>query len=667
MKKYIFLLITSLLLEVFLFNFSSWKSIGNAPVDLSNNMHCEGSVAYVTEIDERLTNLFIDTQATPNLPIHYKVLVTDEGNYYEYPLGEGDIASSVPTSNYVNIHAYGKVHSLTIEFGEDNQPNFEFLKLVGNAKRPFNISFVRILVVFLFLAFCHGINPRGEFGKIKFRDEVKSKQGRIMHIVSIAVAVFWVLFGLYWSSSHLLFNEPSKPHHEQYKELAVSLKEGRVELPVTPSEGLIGAPNPYDTIYLQANGIDYKADYAFYNNKYYVYFGITPELLLYFPYYLITGKGFPNHAATFVFYAIFVLGIFLLLKEIVIQYFKNVSYVAYLLVASSVCCCGSLAYLFFTADLYCVPVMAAMGLTSFGLWLWMWTARRMTNVSENGSSKKANALNAILLLIGSLSMALVVGCRPQMLLFSLLAVPIFWDVVIKRRELFSKKGIGKTVAVCIPYVIVAIGIMYYNYVRFGSVFDFGATYSLTNNDMNLRGFSVARMFYGLFAFLFQIPYINNSFPFLHTVSLDFDYMGKLVTEHYFGGIIACNVMTWSLFLMGYYRKNIKAKKLGLFMILSLGISLIIGLLDANTAGVLVRYASDMSFGILLGSAVMLLLIVENAEISGRGYELGFGLIKAGFILTFVYGLLIIFNVDSGISLIKYNPELFYRIASLFRF
>ena len=666
MKKYIYLLIISLFLEVFVFNFSTWKSIGNMPMDLTDKMYCEGSNAYISGVDTKITNLYIDTPVNANEPVKFELDVTDEGNFYEYPLGDGVIVSSIPASHYINVNTYGAVKNITFYFDEESQPNFEYLSVKANVKRPLYFNITRMVLVFLILTFLFAVSPHNKIGELKFVDNVKTKKGRIMHCVAIGLAMLWIVFGLYWSSSHLLFSEASKPHHEQYKELAVALKEGHADLSITPSEELLNVENPYDTIYLQANGIDYKADYAFYNGKYYVYFGITPELLLYYPYYLLTGRGFPNHAATFVFYALFVVGMFLLLKEIILRHFKNVSYVAYLLIASGTVTCGSLTYLIFTADLYCVPVMAAMGLTSVGLWLWMWAARRMTRVSENETVKTSIA-NTVIMILGSCSMALVVGCRPQMFLFSFLAIPIFWDVVVKKRMLFSKKTIVSSVLVCIPYVIFAIGIMYYNFVRFGSVFDFGATYSLTNNDMNLRGFSLLRMFQGLSAFLFQLPNINNAFPFLHTVDLKFDYMGKIVTEHYFGGIIACNVMTWALLLVGYYRKVLSNKKLYLFMGISLGASIIIGLLDANTAGVLVRYASDMSFGILLGSAIMLLLIIENASLTDKGYALGFNLIKVGFILTFVYGLMVICNVDSGISLIKYNPELFYKIAWLFRF
>lgn len=89
-------------------------------------------------------------------------------------------------------------------------------------------------------------------------------------------------------------------HHAQYQELAEALSEGKVSVG-DAEEALLAMKNPYDTIALQAAGIGYRADYAYYNGKYYVYFGIVPVLLLYLPYYLLTGGALQNYVAVFVF------------------------------------------------------------------------------------------------------------------------------------------------------------------------------------------------------------------------------------------------------------------------------------------------------------------------------------------------------------------------------
>ena len=55
----------------------------------------------------------------------------------------------------------------------------------------------------------------------------------------------------------------------------------------------------------------------------------------------------------------------------------------------------------------------------------------------------------------------------------------------------------------IPFIIVGLGLMYYNYIRFDSPFDFGANYNLTTNDMTLRGFNIDRIFLGIYYMLFK--------------------------------------------------------------------------------------------------------------------------------------------------------------------
>ena len=82
-------------------------------------------------------------------------------------------------------------------------------------------------------------------------------------------------------------------------------------------------------------------------------------------------------------------------------------------------------------------------------------------------------------------MALVAGCRPQMVLFAVLALPIFRPRYITQKRLRSRAGAGECAAFLLPVVLVAVGLMWYNAARFGSPFDFGANYNLTSNDMTL--------------------------------------------------------------------------------------------------------------------------------------------------------------------------------------
>ena len=767
-KPYIIGIIIALLLEVTVFNFSSLRSIGNTPVDLTSKATVEtlsdsGVIYHIDDVGVKVNNLGFTFASNDELIVDYTISLSDEGNSYSYELPTGTVSWKSPESFYTNVYSYGAVRTMDIQFESaggqsdsqwggqpgnqlDGQPssqlNGRLIGIYANVKRPTIFNLMRFLIVSIIISFFIALregsfldrsvmtvrrtlnitadspdkvnsigksgkavkNPNGKNSK-ENNKVVKNEAGYLPEhwqlYVTVLVMVLWIALGFFWSNSHADFNEASKPHHQQYKELARALESGSVALPYEPSEGLLNAPNPYDTIYLQANDIEYMADYAYFNGKYYVYFGIVPELMFYLPYHLITGNDLANHYVVFAYYALFVVGVFLLFREIALRYFKNLKFFAYILVSSFIATSGTFAYVFSTADIYSVPIMAGLGLTVAGLWLWMLGARlcaatpgvtATSSTSVNGMVTKHAAIKFFAsLTLGSLCMALVAGCRPQMLLFSLLIIPIliipiFAKNIFKPQELSQmrktgenssdahltgikgtttskpyKKLIGSALCIIVPYALVAAVVMWYNYARFGSVFDFGATYSLTNNDMNLRGVNLPRMILGLMTFLFQMPNVTGEFPFIQSATLSFDYMGKMVTEYFFGGVLTINVLTWVLAFYGKYHWCIKAKGLRLFMGLSLGSALIIGLVDANTAGILQRYSADLAFGIFLAVGVLLLILVEQSPKTGMTF------LKVGFWVELAVSLFIICNRASGISLEIYNRELYITILNFFRF
>ena len=636
LKPYIFGLIIAVLAEILIFNISSIVSLSNNSVDFSSCLQIgdteEGCEVLIENIDLKIKNLLIKTDCQKDVPVNYHLALTDEGNYYEYYLPEGMITSSSKASSYVNLHPYGKVHSLRISL---DCPKEQVKNISANVKRPLCFNIWRVLMVFYVFVLFFGIPD--------------TQKLRIPATVACIVLILGA--GLFLVSSHKLFNESLRPHHQQYKELAHELAKGQVYLPDEPSKELMEASNPYDTIYLQAKGIEYKADYAYYKGKYYVYFGIVPEALLYLPCYVLTGKDLPNYAASFIFYSLYVLGTFGFFGLLWEKYFKKANFGTYLLTSSFASLMGNVIYIVFTADIYSVPIMAGLAFTMLGLFFWMLGLR-----NRNGK----NSSRIVCYAIGSLCMALVSGCRPQMLLYSLFGIPLFWKEIFTDRKLFSKAGLGQTIALFSPYIFIAILVMYYNYARFGSVFDFGATYSLTNNDMNLRGISGSRMLMGLGTFLFAVPGFRGVYPFLQSSSMDFSYMGRVVTEYLFGGMIASNVLMWCLVLIPANRKAIKEKGLVLFTAVNLLSSIIIGLADANAAGMLQRYTADMAIGLILATTVIIFILGEQ----DRRYAV---YLKVGLLLELAYSFLIVLNVDSGITLRMFNPELFNRIGDLFRF
>ena len=159
-------------------------------------------------------------------------------------------------------------------------------------------------------------------------------------------------------------------HHAQYQELAEALSEGKVSVG-DAEKALLAVKNPYDTIALQAAGIGYRADYAYHDGKYYVYFGIVPVLLLYLPYYLLTGGALQNYVAVFVFFAGFIIAAAGFVYELMKRYFKEQPFYLWAVGTGMLVGSYSMFYLLIRPDLYHVPIVASAMFATGGLWLYL--------------------------------------------------------------------------------------------------------------------------------------------------------------------------------------------------------------------------------------------------------------------------------------------------------
>lgn len=665
----VLLLAGALLLETVVCNFSAWKSLFYTDREVFADVRAEGgaetapgSGEYTVEegvltlhvggVDRKIHNLFFAMEFSENTEIPYTVTLTDEGNYYPYSLPEKVLMPSVGKSYYTNIYPSGRVDGITVEFQVPAGCIVTVAGVCADAKIPFVFSVGRFLILFiiLFLIYCAGSRQAGEkLGGIKCSGTKGQMAATVLTVV--------LLMGLAWKLVHInpVCVISPWPHHKQYQELAEAMRGGRLYLDMEPSQGLVNAENPYDTIYLQANGIDYRADYAYFEGRYYVYFGVVPELLLYLPAYILTGHHMPNYMAVYLFYCGFIVAVFALFYEAVKRWFDKTPFMVYLIVSVLTVLCGNYLFVIARPDLYDTPIMAANMFTVAGIWLWI-----------KGKYAGRARSKGIYFLLGSLCMALVAGCRPQMLMFSVLAIPLFFNEVIRKRELFSKKGIGETVCICVPYAVVAVGIMYYNYARFGSVFDFGATYSLTSNDMTKRTFNLHQALLGIWHYFIKPPVVTSDYPFLQGVQITSDaYMGKLNAEYTYGGLLASNAFLWALLCMNRGKEALKKSGVYAMVLMSMAVSLAIGIADVTGAGILQRYMVDMVWGIWFAAALVILALAERAAKEGKTGRF-LTVLAVICLLQAFYGFGVVMgNGDLSVNVRMSNPELYYRIKELF--
>ena len=648
-----------ILAELFVFNISTWKTLFCEPIVIAADVMTDETGVYTSDfitLGQDVVNVNVDLTVDNHDCATVRVILTDEGDYYEYPLADYDVVPGIEEDGYRNIYPYGKVNTMQVMVMVPEDAAAHISSIVVNDNRPMDFKVIRVLL--LFGVFSLGYLIFADRPVMKY----SCKRGSKWQFLVTAVVVFCVILlaGRLVKANPMWVN-PVFPHHAQYQQLAHSLEDGSVVIDDKPDPALLEKENPYDTIALMAEGISFRMDYAFYNGNYYAYFGIIPELLFFLPHYLIKGVDLQNYMAVYGFYCMMIPGIFGVLWELVHRFGKKVPFVWYLILSVSVSLFPNYVFILKRPDLYNIPVIAGNAFVFLGTFFWMraaWT--------EKG--------RWLWLALGSLCMACITGCRPQMFLytiviFAILFLPKLWRVVcdmMRKKEKLTARMIKEVVGFCIPFILIGAVVIWYNIARFDSPINFGATLSLTSNDMNHRGFNLSRLFRGLYSFLFQPPAIHASYPFLESVELEGNYMGKNIVEFCYGGIFTVFPLLLSLFyvVLGGYKKY--AKELKAFIAGVAVTSLVIAGFDINAAGILQRYMGDIVPGL-----VMAAMAVIFCEMSNRREQGSYVWLAKGSYLAVIYGIVFSFLVfissAGGYGLESENIQLFHWIQTYFRF
>lgn len=270
-------------------------------------------------------------------------------------------------------------------------------------------------------------------------------------------------------------------HRNQYELLAESFLDGKLYIDYDDvDERLAEMDNPYDPQARERQHVEIHRDHAYYDGKYYVYFGVVPVLLVFLPYRLLTGSSLATFHVTQLFAALAICGVFALFYALARSRFRRMPFGVYLALAASF----SLVAVWYgaaTPALYCTATMAGLAFMVWSLFFYV----RAFLAEESFARQLACAF------AGALCGALVFGCRPPIAIANLVAVPLFVQF-LRSRSLNGRQKALLASAIS-PYIIVAAGLMAYNYARFGSCFEFGQAYQLTIADQHLYGFSLDRV------------------------------------------------------------------------------------------------------------------------------------------------------------------------------
>lgn len=613
------LLLTAMAIELFIFNFRSFESMTFSDMDtfsmaaadqtplkkgqdITFSQDSDG-VLILDQIHETVHNLYLNVTCTqdPSRLLTVCVQARDEGNNQYYSLPEMKITPHDERSKYIKMNLSGKAESIKITFKDTAGKTLTVYDVGLNRYRPLDFSVLRLAAIFLGLLAIYAFRPGSSIYTIPYAME---SHGQRVFITILLFAQLAAAAGVTLGNPD--YCNPRWVHHSQYHQLAVALSEGHFDLDIQPSPELLQMENPYDKYERDAKNVDFQWDTAFYDGKYYSYFGILPVLVYYLPYYLITGQAFFTVVGIVINSAFIIAGVFFLLHVLVKKYFKNVSLGLFVMLECMLLLGSGFLLIVNPPSFYNMPVSMAVALTLWGLYFWVRAVKDETFIDRR------------FLAAGAVCMALVAACRPQVVAGSFLIIPIFWKPFKACLKKSKKEAVVHLVTAAIPYVIVAALLMYYNFARFGSPFDFGANYNLTTNDMTHRGFHIDRLPFGLFTYLFQPINLVGRFPFMSSVRLSTSYQGATIAETMYGGFLWFNLITLALLFWGNVKMLLKKKGLSSVCLLSLVLALIIICADVEMAGILQRYGCDFGLFLTLPSVLVALGLHEKAVLYDEG-------------------------------------------------
>ncbi len=650
--KLILFFIISLLLEVFVMNgrvLFTTNATNQQP-----EYFMDGNTLHIRGMRGEPGYVYVDVSAVSKegtqVPIHTQMWIQDQGQSDFYELPQATIYPLVEKSKYLRVYSYGAVHGMYIRLETNVEADIQVNGVVYDARVPLFVSKVRVVAFFVMLCLIWCLRPKSSL----YHRDWSSKQKKV---VTLALIVANSLVFLVLVRSNPAFVNPVWPYHQQYHQLAVSLTQGKVSIEMADERtqtALRELDNPYDSdmrMKLVPNAGNIW-DVCYYEDSFYVYFGIVPVLFFYLPYYVLVGSAFPTWLGVFLAGVAAVAGSFYLLWQIRRKWFPQLNYTWYLLLAVLLSNCLNISCAMLRADFYYLPILMALAFTLWGLGIFLGVTTDWKQASKKSIESR--------LVVGALCMALTAGCRPQFLVGSFLLIPLFWPILSGEKD--KKQLVCRGIAVAIPYVVVAAGLMFYNYIRFDSVLDFGANYNLTTNDMTHRGMHPGRFQDGLFMYLFQPINCGWNFPFAQITDFHSQYLGSTIRDWTFGGALWTHPILLFLPAVWALKDDLARKKLYGFSMFSMGLAVLVVLADTQLAGILNRYYTDFLWLLVIPLAIVLMQLLVKYQVTKTGRWIGSAILIVGAFSVF-YEMVI--GMQSG-ELMAYNAHRYYLIQSMFQ-
>ena len=565
-------------------------------------------------INQKVGTIKINVKSSSSEELIADIDATDEtSELYRTSIIWTKVLPANSGTEYTTVLLSGKVGALQFNFsGIHNYDTFTISGIELNAPIPFEVSAVRMALIIIISTLAWAVIFSGLLNRSY------EKNRALCEISAIVVTVSAVFIAYVMTCEKIPYDSDDyflqKEGNQISEELVLAFENGQVSLIDKPEKELLELKDPYDTYVRESTVPDYKWDHVFYNGKYYSYYGIAPVILLFLPYHLITGSFFPTDIAVLIFSALGLIFLTMTYNAIIKRWFRRIPsgcYIAGLVILLTVCgiwyCVGRPLF-------YEISISSGFAFTALGAYFLI-----SSNVIGGGEISLAKIPFA------SLFLAIAVLCRPTLAVYSVCACVYYAIGFRNSAKIHYPDGSIKTVksrkikyilGALIPFVVLGLVQMWYNYARFDSPFDFGIKYSLTINDFIDSEYHTLFVLIGMFAYIFAFPSVKPDYPYVETPFTYFDANG-----YYFkdlgqtSGILFLALPVFAYLLGGKALRKLPDRrtkiKYSVITLLPCVIMPLLIMFSIWESGYAVRYTADFSWQILTGAYVILFFLYQN--------------------------------------------------------
>ncbi len=675
MTKLGILSIALLLSEIFIFNFKSLTLSYKEEVIKGSELICSGT--YTPGEDEEIpedtvvaeNNWCVETGELPDWtravsfsvtqgdhqrPFRIRLLLKDDNFQLDYQPVANKMTSGYGDDLVISVEPYGNIYALKAEVHEAGTPvQFHSIRVMNHA--PFNFSWIRFIVLLITIGMI--ITVRG----LKLHEITYDRTNKRHRIAAAAVTALCVLtvFAFRIPDQELVpypdgFNvEIANPYEQAFD--AIMQDQVNLAIPVEPA--LNDVENVYDRSVRDASGVPYAWDRVFYEGYYYSYFGLAPVIEVYFPFYIIRGKLPTMHMVCF-FYA--VQAVFFLCMTILTAVRCLCKKPNMLLLMMSLPAASILSGIYYSVQFpNQYDVVVASGLCFLFLTLW-------TGMQACLTEKKKSRI--ILLAVCGISTVGAAASRPSMAVGLLLLAPFFIGIILSK-DMTIKFKIHQASAFLVPVLMGAAGIMWFNWYRFGSPFDFGSSYMLTVSNINANHLRLAELPASVYHYFLQPPVPKNVFPYFtfswyHIENYQMYENIEVIIGALFYPMIACGTVMLPASLRSKYTGQASLLTTRIFIGGCFILSLLLAWMVFCIGGVSIRYMLDFMPLLTIGS---ILAILRTARPGSGSYRLTVIAIAATFAMLWLLMLDIMTTGNTTTTLPTEHPMLHEQLEEAFLF